>query len=83
MRPATMIAFSVGVLMACGHGGGGEPRAGAGARDAGRTEAQSGAPGGTGAEYVPFGPRSAERLAQDSVLRSGSRHRRKPGADST
>jgi hypothetical protein len=82
MRPAMIFAFSVGVLMACGRGGG-EPRAGEGARAAGRTEAQSGTPGGTGAEYVPFGPRSAERLAQDSVLRSGSRHRRKAGADST
>jgi hypothetical protein len=76
MRPTTILAVSVGLLMACGRGsGGGEP-----AREA---EAQTAAPGAAAAEYVPFGPRSAERRAQDSVLRSGSRHRRNAVADST
>jgi hypothetical protein len=86
MRLTTMLAFSAGLLMACGPrggGGGGERTATAGARDPGQAEARSGAPG-RAAETMPFGARSEERRRQDSVLRmSGSRQRQKVRPDST
>ena len=82
MRRITMLAFSAGLLMACGSGsGGGERRATSG--DPGQAEARSGTAGQPGAEAVPFGPRSEERRRQDSVLRSGSRHRQKVPSDTT
>ena len=85
MRLTTMLAFSAGLLMACGpRGGGGEPTAAAGARAPDRADARSGAPAQPGAESVPFGPRSQERRGQDSVLRmSGPRQRQKVRPDST
>lgn len=83
MRLTTMLAFSAGLLMACGPrggGAGGEPTAGA----PGQADARSGAAGQPGAESVPFGPRSEARRAQDSVLRvSGPRQRQKARPDST
>jgi len=85
MRWTTMLAFSAGLLMACGpRGGGGEPTATAGARDPGQADARPGTPARPGAEPVPFGPRSEARRAQDSVLRmSGPRQRQKVRPDST
>ena len=83
MRRTTILAFSAGLLMACGSGsGGGERRATAG-RDPSHAEASSGTAGQPGAEAVPFGPRSEERRRQDSVLRTGSRHRQKVPSDTT
>jgi hypothetical protein len=80
----TMLAFSAGLLVACGSGsGGGERRATAGARDPGEAEARSGTPAQPAAEGVPFGPRSEERRRQDAVLRSGPRRRPVADADTT
>ena len=87
MRLTTMLAFSVGLLMACGPrggGAGGDPAATAGGRDPGQADARPGAAAQPGAEPVPFGPRSEARRAQDSVLRmSGPRQRQKVRPDST
>jgi len=83
MRRTTMLAIPAALLMACGSDGGGDRRATAGAPDPGQAEARSGAVGPPAAEPVPFAPRSQERRRQDSVLRSGSRHRQKVPSDTT
>lgn len=84
MRLTTMLAVSVGLLMACGPRGGGESTATAGARDPGQADARPGAAAQPGAKPVPFGPRSQARRSQDSVLRtSGLRQRQKVRPDST
>ena len=84
MRPTTILAFSAGLLMACGRGGSSEQRATtAAAGDPAPAEARSSAPGQPTAEPVPFAPRSEQRRAQDSVLRSPALHKRlKAPADS-
>ena len=84
MRRTTMLAVSACLLVACGPGNGGvERRATAGAGDREHAETRSGSAGQPSAEAVPFGPRSEERRRQDSVLRSGSRHRQKVPSDTT
>jgi len=84
MRRTTMLAISAALLMACASdSGGGDRRATAGAPGPGQVEARSGAAGPPAAEPVPFAPRSQERRRQDSVLRSGSRHRQKVPSDTT
>ena len=66
MRRMTILAFSAGLLMACGSGGGGgEGRAPAGAGDPGQAEARSGTAGRPGAEAVPFGPRETDGTTQE------------------
>lgn len=82
MRRTTMLVLSAGLLMACGSGRGGADRR-ARASNPGQPEARSEAAGPPGAEPVPFGPRSDARRRQDSVLRSGSRHRQKVPSDTT
>jgi hypothetical protein len=85
MRWTTMLAFPVGLLLACGPrgGGAGDQRSGT-AGDPGQANAPSGTAAQSGAEPVPFGPRSEARRAQDSVLRtSGPRQRQKVRPDST
>lgn len=86
MRRTMILAFSAGVLIACGSAGGaagGERRPGGGAGDPRQEEARSGAPGQPAAEAVPFGPQSEERRRQSPVLRSGSRQRQKVVSDTT
>jgi hypothetical protein len=87
MRPTTILPLLAGLLVACGHSSGDGDHGGAtAAGDPGRRQASSGAPGKPAAEPVPFAPRSAERRAQDSVLRmTGSRDRQrlKAGAEPT
>jgi hypothetical protein len=79
-----MLACLAIALVACHGLGGGDRRAEEGAREPGRAEARSSASGqAPAAEPVPFAPRTAERLRQDSVLRSGSRHRPKVVTDTT
>ena len=84
MRPTTILTFSAGLLMACARGGGGQQRATPGAGDPAQADARSSAPGQPAAEPVPFAPRSEQRRAQDSVLRSSGLHKRqKAPSDST
>jgi hypothetical protein len=84
MRWTTMLACLATALVACHGKGEGDRRAAGSAPGPGPTEARASASGqAPAAEPVPFAPRSAERLRQDSVLRSGSRHRPKVVADTT
>jgi len=85
MRWTTMLAVSAGLLLACGpRGGSGESAATAVTGDPNRAAATPGGAAQSGAESVPFGPRSQARRTQDSVLRvSGPRQRQKVRPDST
>jgi hypothetical protein len=89
MRRTTILPLLAAVLLACGRGSGDGDHGGAGraggAGEPGQAEAPSGASGKPATEPVPFAPRSAERRAQDSVLRtsrSADRKRLKPAAAS-
>ena len=86
MRPIFLLPLLAGLLVACGRVGGDGNGAAAGSDGRpGQSEAASGAPARASSEpAMPFGPRSAARRAQDSVLRTtGSRHRRNLAADSS
>jgi hypothetical protein len=84
MRSTAILAFLAGLVVAYGcDGGNGDHQLTSGARDPGRAETRSDGSAPPAAEPVPFGPRSAKRQAQDSVLRTVGSRRRKMHPDST